>query len=65
MTIGELLKLLTRAIAQGRLSEDDEVLVRNTAVGEEAMEAGSDGYESLTEVLIDTETPAARLLIEE
>lgn len=66
MNVGELIQELQRAVKAGRLHELDDVMVRNTAVSEAAMEAGSDGYLPLDEVLIVTGSPgAAHLLLDE
>lgn len=62
MPVEELMELLNRALRDGRLSPESAVKVRNTAVSEEAMEAGSSGYSDLEEILIADDE--AFLLIE-
>lgn len=63
MTIEELIEKLTRLVKLGKLDPEQPVMIRNTAVSDEAMEAGSDGYAELSEVLVVRE--AAYLLVEE
>lgn len=46
MTVNELIAQLRK------LDDDAEVLVRDTAVSDDAMEAGSNGYVELEEVLV-------------
>jgi hypothetical protein len=52
MTLSELLEKIEYGIKNGILEPDDDVKMRNTAVSEDAMEAGSNGYVTVDEVLI-------------
>lgn len=52
MTIEELIEALHDAVRHGRVSAEDEVLIRNPQVSEEAMSAGSNGYATIAEVLV-------------
>lgn len=63
MTLGELQSLIARGIKDGKLDPDDDVLIRNTAIGQATMDAGSSGYAELSEVLIVD--GVVHLLIEE
>jgi hypothetical protein len=65
MTIEELIEKLTRLIKLGKLDPEQPVMIRNTAVSEEAMEAGSDGYAELSEVLVNGEQGVSLLIEEE
>lgn len=64
VTVGELMDTLRSSLQSGIVSEEDEVLVRNPRISDEAMEAGSDGYVGLEEVLFTGEG-TVRLLSEE
>lgn len=63
MTLEELITKLNRLVKAGKLDPDEPVKIRNTAVSDEAMDAGSDGYVELSEVLVVN--GSAYLLIEE
>jgi hypothetical protein len=70
MTIEELMDAFRDAIRHGRVSAEDEVLIRNPAVSMDAMSAGSNGYAAVAEVLIigknsEGMTPGIYLNVEE
>jgi hypothetical protein len=52
MTLEEILEIINRAVQSGRLNLDEPVKFRNFSISEYAMEAGSDGYIEVDEVLI-------------
>jgi hypothetical protein len=52
MNIEELIEFLQRGLRAGTLHGLGSVKIRDFSVSEEAMEAGSDGYKDLSEVLI-------------
>lgn len=64
MTVDELITTLQRKLRAGVIDEDSEVRARNLLISEDAMEAGSDGYADVTEVLIIPDE-AVLLLIDE
>lgn len=64
MNVEELIEALQRAVRTGKLHGLGAVMIRNTAVSEAAMEAGSDGYSELSELLFPGDD-TVRLLIEE
>ncbi len=62
MTIEDLIEKLQRLIKAGKIDPENIVMIRNTQVSEDAMDAGSNGYTELDEVLVIEET--VYLLIE-
>ena len=52
MTVDELIGKLQRCIRLGTLDPSRPVLLRNTAIDEDAMDRGEDGYAELDEALI-------------
>lgn len=52
MTVEELIQKLKRAVDLGRVDAEAEVHFRDYRISDEAMEAGSNGYAAVEEVLI-------------
>ena len=52
MDVRELVDTLNRKLRAGVITEDTPVKLRNASISEGAMEAGSDGWHELEEVLI-------------
>ncbi|QNL30023.1 hypothetical protein SEA_RUDY_53 [Microbacterium phage Rudy] len=51
MTVEDLINDLKRKVSKGAIALEDEVVVRNPAVSDAAMDAGSDGYHEVDEIL--------------
>jgi len=52
MNIEELIEFLQRRLRNGAIHGLGSVMIRDLSVSEEAMEAGSNGYVELSEVLV-------------
>lgn len=59
MTAEELIKNLQRKIDLGRISPEDEIYVRDPYVSDAAMDAGTDGYHEVDEILV----PGGRVIL--
>ena len=63
MTLQEIIDKLTSGIRNGNLDPDEPLYFRDYEVSDEAMEAGSDGWAEVDEILVAG--GVARLLPEE
>lgn len=52
MMVQELIDDLKRKLRNGVIDESDEIQVRNPDVSEDAMDAGSNGYIEVDEILV-------------
>lgn len=52
MTVEELMDDLKRKLRNGVITEDNEIVVRNPEISDDAMEAGSEGYHEVDEILV-------------
>lgn len=52
MTVADLLDDLKEKLYKGVISEEDEIVVRDPEVSKDAIEAGSNGYHEVDEILV-------------